>query len=225
MKYYAIKKGNNPGIYTNWNEAKKQIKGFPGALYKSFTNVEDAENFMNQEALTYSEELLESLDSFAFVDGSFNVDTGNYGSGWFIYSKINDHTVFQFGMTCGKEDDELATMRNVAGEVVAASEAINAAIENKLKKIAIFYDYQGVESWANGSWNCNNELTKSYHNYINKCKKKIDITFVKVNSHTNVLMNDYVDLLAKSVCGVKFEEDFNEIDRKVKQKLGVDDIC
>lgn len=28
-KFYAVRKGLNTGIYTNWDEAEKNVKGFP----------------------------------------------------------------------------------------------------------------------------------------------------------------------------------------------------
>lgn len=48
-KYYAVKAGNVPGIYDNWAECEKQIKGFKGAIYKSFKTLEEAEDFYNSE--------------------------------------------------------------------------------------------------------------------------------------------------------------------------------
>ena len=41
-KYYVIWKGIAPGIYDSWDESKKQIDGFEGALYKSFGTKEEA---------------------------------------------------------------------------------------------------------------------------------------------------------------------------------------
>ena len=34
MKYYAIKNGKTPGIYTSWDQAKAQVHGYKGAVYK-----------------------------------------------------------------------------------------------------------------------------------------------------------------------------------------------
>ena len=42
MKYYVVFKGFNPGVYDNWDEAKEQTNGYPGALYKSFSSPEEA---------------------------------------------------------------------------------------------------------------------------------------------------------------------------------------
>ena len=36
VKFYAVKEGRHSGIYTTWEEAEKQVKGFSGAVYKSF---------------------------------------------------------------------------------------------------------------------------------------------------------------------------------------------
>jgi len=43
-KYYVVWEGNTPGIYDNWTECQLQIKGYPGAKYKSFKSKEEAEN-------------------------------------------------------------------------------------------------------------------------------------------------------------------------------------
>lgn len=42
QKYYVVWRGIKPGIYTSWEECKKQTIGFEGAQYKSFTTMEDA---------------------------------------------------------------------------------------------------------------------------------------------------------------------------------------
>ncbi len=35
-KYYVVWKGKTPGVYISWDECRKQIEGFPDAVYKSF---------------------------------------------------------------------------------------------------------------------------------------------------------------------------------------------
>ena len=36
--YYAVKKGREPGIYESWDECKKMVMGYSGAIYKKFKN-------------------------------------------------------------------------------------------------------------------------------------------------------------------------------------------
>ena len=45
MTYYAVHLGHNPGIYMTWDAAKKEVDGFPGAVFKGFKNIKDAEYF------------------------------------------------------------------------------------------------------------------------------------------------------------------------------------
>lgn len=42
-KYYVVWIGHLPGVYSDWDMCKKQIVGFEGAKYKSFPNIEEAE--------------------------------------------------------------------------------------------------------------------------------------------------------------------------------------
>ena len=50
MKFYAVRKGREPGIYHSWEETKAQVDGFPGAEFKSFANPMDAIEFMDFSA-------------------------------------------------------------------------------------------------------------------------------------------------------------------------------
>lgn len=49
LKYYAVKIGRKPGVYTIWSEAQKQINGYPNGDFKSFDSRENAEKYINRE--------------------------------------------------------------------------------------------------------------------------------------------------------------------------------
>ena len=52
--YYAVKRGKTPGIYTDWIECEKQIKGFSNAKFKKFATEELAQEYLNEtEELTF----------------------------------------------------------------------------------------------------------------------------------------------------------------------------
>ena len=87
-KYYAVKKGKTPGIYENWDDCKKQVIGFKGAVYKSFETEEEANEYMKGESIEYNEKDIKKLDNFSFVDGSFNPSTKVYGCGGFLKCKL-----------------------------------------------------------------------------------------------------------------------------------------
>ena len=45
-KYYAVRVGAKPGVYTDWASCEAQVKGFPKAEYKSFKTRKEAEDFV-----------------------------------------------------------------------------------------------------------------------------------------------------------------------------------
>lgn len=58
MKFYVVFRGHNPGVYNDWDEAKEQIQGFPGALHKSYdSSAEAAEAYRNFTGMEDREEL------------------------------------------------------------------------------------------------------------------------------------------------------------------------
>jgi len=46
--YYVVHKGRVSGIYSSWNDCKKQVDKFDGAIFKKFTNKTDAETFLKE---------------------------------------------------------------------------------------------------------------------------------------------------------------------------------
>lgn len=42
-KFYVVWKGRKTGVFTSWNVCKRQIDGYEGAEYKSFSSLEEAE--------------------------------------------------------------------------------------------------------------------------------------------------------------------------------------
>lgn len=63
MKFYAVKKGRQPGVYRTWDEAKKQVDGFSGAEYKSFEQITDATEYLDWNEKTQGEVLQKDEDT------------------------------------------------------------------------------------------------------------------------------------------------------------------
>lgn len=83
MKYYAVKKGRQVGIYKDWDSAKAQVDGYKGAVYKSFSTKQEADNFI--AGITVKQQPpkteLKSMKSIrVFTDGGSR-NTGNYKGG------------------------------------------------------------------------------------------------------------------------------------------------
>ena len=63
MKFYAVKKGRQPGVYRTWEAAKKQVDGYPNAEYKSFTKVTDATEYLAWDQPTIDQVFQKDEDS------------------------------------------------------------------------------------------------------------------------------------------------------------------
>lgn len=63
MKFYAVKKGRQPGVYRTWKEAKKQVNGYSNAEYKSFEQITDATNYLGFNQATAKKLLQKDEDS------------------------------------------------------------------------------------------------------------------------------------------------------------------
>ena len=137
-------------------------------------------------------------EALAYVDGSFNLSTGVYGYGGVLLCRDGSIRPLQGH----GRDETLRTMRNVAGEIHGSMAAIQAAADAGIASITIFYDYMGIEMWANGQWKTNKEGTRAYKAFIEAIRSRIEIRFQKVVAHTGVRFNELVDQLAKASVGI-----------------------
>ncbi len=51
--FYVVWNGVKPGVYKSWNECKAQVDGYDGAIYKSFSNEEEALKAFNDTPWNY----------------------------------------------------------------------------------------------------------------------------------------------------------------------------
>lgn len=206
-KYYSVYKGKSgvPKILTSWEECKKEVIGYKGAVYKSFKTEKEAREFLelnlngNIKENKEDDNLnLEEMGLVIYVDGSFSLEKGNYSYGFVAIN--NGEEVYK---DCGVGNDEEAkALRNVAGEVLGSLKAVEYAINNGYKEVTIVHDYQGVASWALGAWKRNKSLTDNYHKVMQENMKKININFLKVKGHSGDKYNDIADKLAKQALGI-----------------------
>ena len=192
-KFYAVKAGRTPGIYTSWAAAKEQVDGFSGAEYKSFGKKSEAQEYLGikkpekpkppvpntREGAPCPAPYSTACDAAAYVDGSYNVKTGEYAFGAVF---LCEEKMYAFSH---KYSDE--NMAKMLG----------------LGSVEIFHDYEGIAKWATGAWKANLDATRAYVQLYRKLSAQIAVKFTKVRGHSGDLYNDFADLLAKGELGIK----------------------
>lgn len=196
-KFYAVRKGRQPGIYRTWPDCQQQVLKFPQAEYKSFATISEANDYINQtNTLEKSNAATAKIDEdnhmLVYVDGSYEHRLKRYGYGGVMLYQGQETTFYG-----GGDQVDLVALRNVAGEMIGAMKAVDYAIKARAEKITIYYDYQGIAKWALGEWRTNNAHTIEYKRYMQEKSNQISIAFEKVKAHTGNKYNEMADGLAK----------------------------
>ncbi|KAM5352957.1 hypothetical protein ACJ41O_005679 [Fusarium nematophilum] len=55
VKFYAVAVGRKTGIFETWNETEAQVIGYSGAKHKSFVLRQDAQDYIDQHAVSQTE--------------------------------------------------------------------------------------------------------------------------------------------------------------------------
>lgn len=203
-KIYVVRKGHKTGLFNTWAECQKATAGYSGAEFKSFTDKEEAIAFLEMKTVkTVSGDkdkeaagIVEVPENMviAYVDGSFEKSIGRYAFGCVILTPDGQ----EIRRSGSGSDPAGVAIRNVAGEMLGAMNAVKWARENDYPAVEIRYDYEGVEKWVTGVWRAKTPLTSKYAAHMQEAGNKIRISFCKIAAHTGNHYNEEADQLAKS---------------------------
>ena len=140
---------------------------------------------------------LKEKEVVAFVDGSYNSKEEKSGFGVLIIDDKGIQTPLYRAFTKAFKADFLE-LRNVAAELEGVKEAVKWAVAYNKTRIKIYYDYEGIGKWADGSWRANKGITRQYAAFIKEKQSVITIDFCKVPAHSGIEYNEMADQLAKN---------------------------
>lgn len=196
MKIYAVKKGHQTGIFDNWIECQAATKGFSDPEFKSFTTREEAEAYLEDRDIWVEQVAKDNSEGYlvAFTDGSFDKELKRYAYGvQFILPDGTEADICGYG-----SNQEYIDSNNIIGEIFGVINALDWAMSNEYEKIKIYHDYEGLSKWISGEWNAESKAAKMYVNiFESKFKDFLEVDFVKVSGHSNIIYNEKADQLAK----------------------------
>lgn len=217
-KFYVVVKGFNPGIYDNLQDVNQQIKGYICPEIHSFKTRESAEKFaanllsdIKKEKDNLPEEnsveLLKTKkvdlskkkkgkkkkkkkSAVVYVDGSYNdfIRKASYAC-VIVYKNHEEYLSGSFV--------DVDNLHNVSGELKAAMKAMEYCVNKGIKRLTIYYDFNGIEKFCARNHKASKDYIKSYKKYVKKVSKKIDVSFKKVKAHSGDKYNEIADKLAK----------------------------
>ena len=223
-KFYAVRQGRVPGVYTTWADCEKQVKGFGGAIYKSFPTEAEARAFVDDSGLSLSDFMSakrsepkssqevksKSMNSrptgfvvkpdFTRANHVIAYIDGSYNKGTNtvgaggIIFLNGSKETFSFP----SNDERYTSFWNVAGELLAAMYVMKYAVDHGIPECSLYYDYMGIEMWATKKWKRNNILTNEYAAFCERIFPHVKVYFHKVHAHTGDTYNEMADQLAKA---------------------------
>lgn len=202
-KYYAVRAGRQTGLFTSWEDCKAQVQGYSGAVYKSFTSLQEAQQYLWGAAEEATPQLavdqLADGEMVAYVDGSFHLAKRMFAFGAVIF-----YNGQQYEFAGSDDDGQLVEMRNVAGEIRGAERAMAFALEQGAQVLHIYHDYEGIARWCTGAWQAKKPGTQRYRQFYQQALQKgLTIYFHKVKGHSGDAYNELADRLAKGALGIK----------------------
>ncbi len=223
QKYYVVWHGRESGIFKDWPSCKRQIEHFPGARYKSFKTMQEAEDAFrgspgttstNPQRVatfkkapgvkTYSAAEIKQIqvDTKIYTDGGCEPNPGKAGSGLAVY-RNEQLAELWYGLYNPKGTNNTAELNalhqalNIAGQELKDQRSVVIFCDSK-------YAIQCITQWAAGwqkkGWKKaggeikNLALIQEMFALYQRLKN--DVNILHVNGHIGIEGNELADRMS-----------------------------
>lgn len=217
MKYYAVKKGRQTGIFTSWDVTEKQVKGYPAAKFKSFKTQAEAKQYLSgQSQLAAEKRPVAAKSGIADAEIVLYTDGGsrNHGNVKGGHVKANDKAAWAYlivnhGKRIANSGGEWGATNNRM-EIMAFYQALNylnaqglqddpitAVLDSKYVLNAVTKGW--LKGWQRRGWTKSGggklENKELWQQVADKLRHFSHITFHWTKGHADNEGNVYVDEL------------------------------
>ena len=187
-KLYAVRNGRKIGIFTSWKQTELQVRGFRNAKFKSFTNMNDAKNYLNSGV---SNENITEKNAI-YTDGSCKDDIGGYGI------VINKEKEIYGKVVIFPCTNQIAELYAIYQAIIYCKNKDNITIYTD-SKYSIGCLTEWHRRWEKNGWvnaKGNNVKNKILIKAILDISSDISVSYKHVKAHNGNKYNEIADKLA-----------------------------
>ena len=156
MRFYAVRVGKTPGVYTTWNECKEQTNGYPGAIFKAFDSEEEANQF------AFPNKDVQSVDAHVYIGGKS-----------YFCAVDRKRSCYSCGVVIDTGEDKILLAQNffeapdipvssMASFVIGAALGMSFCYGRGISRIMIHTPSPAVSGWCTREWEARSALALGY---------------------------------------------------------------
>lgn len=204
MKYYAVRVGKKVGVYTSWSECQKEVNGYPGAQFKSFFSLEEANRYLNVK-INEPSRIRDNRSDVPlhnkvkiYTDGSSYNGEGGYGVK-IIYQNGNERELFGT-VPLGKSGETPTNQRAELYAILISLKAIQTdcvIYTDSMYSISCLTSW--IHNWIANDWKNSKGQRVANQDLISEIYTNMqgrNVEFVHVSAHKGITNNERVDFLA-----------------------------
>lgn len=216
-KFYVVWSGRKTGVFEDWETTRALVDGHPGARYKSFPTLEEAQRALRSGAPAWTARKAKSAaeaeappkkaegdaaDTVIFCDGACEPNPGKAGSGMAVY-RDGELAELWYGLFNPKGTNNTAELNALHQALLLAEQEI-AAGRTVLIRSDSSYGLNAITKWASGwekkGWRrtggeiMNLELIKLI--YADYCRIGPRVQLAHVSAHVGIEGNELADRMA-----------------------------
>lgn len=227
QRYYAVRVGRAPGVYTDVEEYRKQVDGFPNSVSMRFRSPKVAEAFVlgktskKEKVKTESKDLTPdkvfaatsrakqiekrmrpSKNVVAYIDGSYDEATLKYSYAAVIVKGNGEELLL-----CGiGQESQASPVGSIISELAASASVMDWAKSNKIKAATIVYDCAAIVDAIKKDIRWPRPAERKYRKIYHSVSEKAEIEFRKIQGHSGNRYHDIADALARQTLGLEIKE-------------------
>jgi ribonuclease HI len=217
-KFYVVWSGRRTGVFDDWETTRQLVDGHPGARYKSFPTLAEAERALRAGPPTsrarriaprvvgdkdLQEEIAEATsDTVIFCDGACEPNPGNAGSGMAVYRQ-GELAQLWYGLHNPRGTNNTAELSALHRALLLAEAEIDTGRTVAVRSDSS-YGLNAISKWAAGwekrGWRraggeiMNLELIQAI--YAVYCRIESQVQLRHVKAHVGIEGNELADRMA-----------------------------